>query len=397
MPRGRSAQALNYTGPMLWLADITTCSGAQYYFAEDQLSFAGQSYLPYLRLMAGPRFSRSLRTDAAEVELLNSDLTVARLLEVEPSGFEGAACALQQLLLGIDEAVLIFRGRLTEQEQTDTGVRFRLISELDPAQLDLPDRRYAQLCTWRFSQPGRLSPCGYNPVGIGDVAENVHGERTADIFSSDTIGDSTLTEAPDSSHDRVAVITAGTGRGQKRRIRTNTATTFTLYHPWATVPDGTSKFRVFPLSKGAPKLLLKPTTGVLQSAVTSATARSLTDSTLDMQTDEHAGDLLAVVSGTASGQRRRIGSNTATTLTLADSEPDFAPVPAVNDQFRILYRTCPKDFAPSCEDRARTHTFNGFPTLVPVLRRFFGGRYWPGGLPSGSAGTGRGHIDPMLY
>jgi hypothetical protein len=392
MPRNLSAAAKSFTGPMVWLADIATRTGVNHYFAEDQVSFGGNAYQPLLRLLAGPRFSRSLRADAAEVELLRSNLTVGWLLEVED--FEAAGCTLRQLLLGVDEAVVIFRGRLTEQEETDLGVRFRVVSELDPAQIDVHARRYAQLCTWRFGQPDRPSPCGYAPVGIGDVGENLHGERTTDIFSADTIGDSTLSEVPDISKDRVVVITAGAGRGQKRRIRTNTATTYTLYHPWSALPDATSKFRVFVLPNGAPKLLLRSDTGVLQGSATSATARSLTDTSLAMQADEHAGGLLAVISGTAFGQRRRIGTNTGDTITLADGEPDFSPAPAPSDKFRVLYRTCPKDFAPSCEDRARTQTFNGFPTLVPLLRRSFGGLFLPGGLPE--PGGGHGRIDPMV-
>jgi hypothetical protein len=378
---------------MVWLADVTPRSGATHFFAEDQVSFGGNAYQPYLRLLAGPRFSRSLKADAAEVELLNADLAAGLLLQTE--NFEGAACELKQLLLGIDEAVVIFRGRLTEQEETDLGVRFRLVSELDPAQIDVHARRYAQLCTWRFGQPDRPSPCGYAPVGISDVAENVHGERSADIFSVDTIGDSTLILGVDSNKDRVVVITAGAGRGQKRRIRTNTATTFTLYHPWATLPDATTKFRVFSLPNGGPKLLLTSTSAVLHGSVTSANPRSLTDTSLAMLTDEHVDDMIAVVSGTAFGQRRRIGSNTGDTITLAEGEPDFSPAPFPSDTFRVLYRTCPKDFAPSCEERARTQTFNGFPTLVPLLRRSFGGPFLPGGLPDLGGGHG-GRIDPML-
>lgn len=394
MPRNLSDAAKNYTGPMVWLADITARSGALHHFAEDQVSFDGFSYQPYLRLLAGPRLSRSLRADAAEIELLNSDLLVGGLLQGE--SFEGARCELKQLLLGLDEAVVIFRGRLTEQEETDTGARFRLVSELDPAQLDLPDRRYAQLCTWRFGQPGRATPCGYNPVGASDVLENVHGERTADIFSDDTIGDSTLNEAPDGSVDRVAVITAGTGAGQKRRIRANTVTTFVLYHPWQTVPDATSKFRVYVLPNGAPALLRRSASGSLQGAASSVTARSVADSTLAMVTDEHAGRVLVVTSGAGAGQRRRIGSSSATTFTLDDAEADFSPVPGINDQFRVLYRVCPKDFAPSCEERARTQTFNGFPTLVPLLRRSFGGRFAPGGAPGGPGGRGGRRRNPVL-
>jgi len=380
---------------MLWLADITTRAGNQHYFAEDQVSFAGNAYLPYLRILSGPRLSRSLRADAGEIELLNTDLVVGTLLQAEP--FEGARCELKQLLLGLDDAVVIFRARLSEQEESDLGVRFRLVSELDPAQIDIHTRLYAQLCTWQFARPGRLTPCGYQPVGISDVAEALFGERAADIFSSTTIGDSTLTEPVNAHQNRIVILTAGTGRGQKRRILSNTATAFSLYHPWGTAPDASSRFRVFVLPNGAPKLLLTSASGKLEGSATAATARSLTDSTLAMQVDEHQDDLVAIVGGAAFGQTRKIGSNTATTLILADDQPDFDPAPNINDKFRLLYRTCHKDFAPSCEDRGRTHAFNGFPTLVPLLRRHFGGRFTPGGIPRDLPLRRRWPIDPQVF
>ncbi len=393
MPRGISNAAKNYTGPMVWAADITTRSGAVHHFAEDEFSFGGNDYLPYLRVLEGPRLSRTLRTDAAEIELLNPDLAIGELLLAEAgggAGFEGAACELKQVLLGIDEAVAIFRGRLTEQHETDTGVGFRLVSDFDPAQLDVPARLYAQLCTWRFGQPARPTPCGYAPAATGDVTEAAFGERTANVFSSTTIGDSTLAETVDAHTERIVVLTGGTGVGQKRRIASNTATTFTLYHPWATVPDGTTKFRVFTLPNGAPKLLRTASSGKLESTAASATARSLTDTTLALTPDEHADELLYIVTGAAAGQARRIGTHTATSFTIADNEPDFSPAPAAGNVYRVLYRQCPKDFAPSCEERARTQAFNGFPSLVPVLRRLFGGR-----LPPEEREFRRRPIDPI--
>lgn len=377
MPRQLSTAAKTYIGPMLWLAEITTRNGVKHYFAEDQVNFGGNAYLPYLRPTRGPRFTRSLQADAGEIELVNADLVVGALLSSED--FEGALCELKQLLVGLEEAVLILRGLLTEQEETDTGVAFRLISELDPAQIEIHQRHFAQLCTWRFSQPGRLTPCGYNPAAAGDVAEAFFGERSANIFSTTSIGDSALNETPNAHQDRIAVITAGTGRGQKRRILSNSATTFSLYYPWKTAPDSTSKFRVFALAAGAPKLLLTASSGVLESLATAAGARSLTDTALAMTADEHQDDLLYMVSGPAVGEKRRIGTNSATVITIADGEPDFFPAPLAGNKFRILYRTCPKDFAPSCEDRARTQSFNGYPTLVPILRRQFGGRFAGGG------------------
>jgi hypothetical protein len=143
--------------------------------------------------------------------------------------------------------VLILRGRLTEQEETDGGVTFRLVSELDPGQIELHARSYAQLCTWRFAKPA----CGYDPAAA-TVTEHL-SEQAADIFSALTIGLSTLSMTVNAHQGRVAVITAGAGRGQKRRIRSNSATTLTLHYPWAALPDSSSKFAVYSFTAGAPK------------------------------------------------------------------------------------------------------------------------------------------------
>ena len=393
MPRNLSIAAKSYAGPIVWLADITLRDGSLRFFATEQVTYGGNSYQPFLRIAAGLRQTRALRPASAELELLATETEVLGLLQTEV--LEGALCELRQLLLGIEEDVLLLRGRLTEQEESDAGLRFRLVSELDPAQLDLPVRRYSQLCTWRFSRPARLTPCGYNPVAAGDVTEAAFGERAAGSFSSTTIGDSALSETVNAHADKVVVITAGTGRGQFRRIRSNTATVFSLYHAWAATPDGASKFRVFDLPKGAPKLLLTASSGKLESGPSSAAARTLSDTTLAMATDEHAGGLIYIVSGTGAGQLRRIGSNTATVLTLEAAEPDFNPVPDGASLFRVLHGACPKDFAPSCETRARTQAFNGFPTLVPIVHRSFASRGLPRGFDPDRGGPRSGPIPIM--
>lgn len=387
MPRNLSTTAKAYTGPMLWLLELTTPAGNAYFFAEDAVNFAGQSYLPYLALTSGPRSNRSLQPDDAEVTLLNADLAVGALLAADP--FEGALCELSQLLLGLEQKVLILRGRLTEQEETDLGVKFRLVSELDPAQIDLPARLYSQLCTWRFRQP----PCGYLPDQ--QTLALMLAEQAADVFSATTIGNTALGMTVNEHRDRLVVLTAGTGRGQKRVIDSNSATTLTLRGQWATTPDATSRFKVYSVSAGAPKVLFQAGTGVLEQPADIFSARTIGASALLMTTDEHADALVVIAAGAGAGQQREIGSNSAATLTLDDAEPDFNPLPDATSVFRVAFRSCPKDFAPSCEDRGRTQSFNGFPTLVPLSRRNFGGRFGPGGLPGGGgfgeAGRGRGH------
>lgn len=399
MPRNLSAAANAYTGPMLWVAELTLRSGAKKYFAEDAVTVGGNSYQPYLRVAGGPRFTRTLQADFGELELLNTDLVVGALLQTED--FEGALCELKQYLRGIEEAVLILRGRLTEQEETDQGVKFRLVSELDPAQLSLHAREYAQLCTWRFRQ----KPCGYLEASMPTSFSASLVEQAADIFSAQTIGTSTLTMVVNEHADRIVVLTAGTGRGQKRRIRSNTATTLTLYHPWTTTPDSTSKFAVYaaagvgaPFGAGAPKLLFTSTSAQV-SAVASAAlagARTIGSLGLGMVAGEHAGDMVRIILGAGAGQQRKIKTNTATQVTLDDAEPDFSPLPDITSTFIVLYARCPKDF-PSCEDRARTQAFNAFPTLLPILNRIYGGRFGTGLFDEGDLGAGRGRIlAPLL-
>jgi len=385
MPRGLSAAAKAYGGPFLWAVKLTLLDATVRHFATDALTFLGTSYTAYLGRVGDIKQTRSLQADGGEISLLNADLFIGGLLQSK--AFEGALCELKQLLLGIEQEILVFKGRLAEQQEGDEEVSFQLVSELDPGQVKLHQRRYAQLCTWQFGRPARLTPCGYNPVAVGDVAESFIGERTADIFSSLTIGDSTLNEAPDAHKDRIVVLSFGTGRGQKRRIKSNTATTFTLYHPWTTNPDGTTKFRVFLLPAGAPRVLLTSSSAKLETLATAATARSLTDTGLSMQTDEHAGELVYIVSGAGATQSRKIGSNTATVITIAADQADFSPAPQAGDKYRVLFSICPKDFAPSCEDRVRTQAFNGYPTLAPLLRRQHGGVFAPGG--GGLGGGGR--------
>ena len=374
MPRELSSDAKNYAGPFYWLADITTPSGVPHFFwsGEREQVIAGKTYQPYLRITEPVRRTRSLRVDAGSIELLNADLAVAVLLAAEPNGFEGARCILSQFLLGIEDTVEIIRGRLTEQQEDEEAVRLRLVAELEPAQIDVHARTAAQLCTWPFARP----TCGYDRATLS-VTENL-SEQTADIFSAATIGRTTLTMTTDEHKDRLAVLTAGTGRGQVRRIRSNTATTLALYQSWLTTPDATSKFKVVTAPAGMPKPLFSPQSGVESIAADIFNARTIGASALAMIPDEHRSEgptaeagLVRIVSGTGAGQQRRIKSNTATTITLADDEPDFSPAPDATSVFRVLHRFCPKDVAASCEQRARTQAFNGFPTLTPELARIF--------------------------
>ena len=391
MPRNLSASAKAYTGPIAWLADITppaaAGSAAVYRFADQQGVFAGQSYEPLLRVAQGPRISRTLAADYGEIELVsNPNLTSPDPVSSSPipfERFEGALCVLSQHLMGLDESVILLRGRLTEQEETDAGFRFRIVSELDPAQIQVHARNYASLCTWPF----RRGLCGYLDQSFS-FTEHL-AERTATSAALFSITDSSLSLTVNEHRDRYVLLTAGTGRGQLRRIRSNTATALTVWSPFAPVPDTSTKFKVFSFAGGASKPLWTAAgSAVLQQTHDILTARTIGHTGLAMVTDEHKGNLV-LYQGAAAG-KARIKSNTATTLTIDDEEPDLQ-FSFIDQTFRVRFRRCPKDFS-SCELRARTEAHNGFPTLVPLVSQAAGEPpvVPPVAFPPGSGGGSPG-------
>ena len=68
--------------------------------------------------------------------------------------------------------------------------------------------------------------------------------ETADIYSSTTIGNSTLNMQPGDFNGATVRLTAGTGAGQEQTIASYTPTTITLAEPWPVVPDATSQFAI---------------------------------------------------------------------------------------------------------------------------------------------------------
>lgn len=398
MTRGLSAAVKAYTGPIRWTADITAPDGTAIYLwdGERDQAIGGNTYKPYLRITAGFRRTRSLRVDAGEIELDMTDLFVQDTI-LSKRALVGGTCVIQQYLVGLDQLVEIFRGRLGEQSVRIDAVSYRLVSEPEPSQIQVPAQSYSPLCGWRFGKP----ECSYDRANI-TVTEHL-AEQAADIFSSATIGKSTLAMVVDAQKDRIAEITAGTGRGQRRRIKSNTATTLTLYGSWKTTPDATSKFRVITAPNGAPKLLF---TGTLAFDIATAdifTARTIGRSTLAMTTDEHKSTgpdddaaVVRLVAGTGSGQERKIKANTGTTITIADEDTAFSPVPDATSQFRVLYLRCTKDVLHACEQRALAHRFNGVPTVSPDLSRLYSEPRPTRGEVSGS-GRDRVSDGPMVF
>ncbi len=391
MSRGLSTAAKAYVGPRWWTVDLTTPKGATYRFYDgptDNMLLLGNSYKSYLELTEGFRRTRSLVVEGGPINLINVDQYLDSLLALEPN-WEGGLCVVSQFLIGIEELVEIFRGKLAGQRQGREVVNFELRPEFDVAQVRVPMLALNSLCEWRFNKPA----CGYDRANI-TVTTNL-ADRTSTAATTTSITDSTLAEVVNAHVDRFCVMLTGAQKGRVRRVKSNTATAFTFYQPLPAAPAVGDKFKIVSVSNGLPKWLFTATTALDESNVaTTATARTIGDSALAMTIDEHksegteaASGVVLISAATGAGQQRRIKTNSASVVTIADDEPDFSPVPStVDSKFRVLFRFCPKDVFDACENRGRTHSFNGFPTLTPDIERL----YAKVGESSSGGTTGRG-------
>lgn len=361
MPLGLTTAQKNYNGPVIWTATITDPSGTVHNFAEDFIDpgvFLGpNSYFPYLRVEQGPQRTRSMASNYAQISLVNADLFASG--QMAASDWEGCLCVLSEYLLGLQVAVEKFRGVLTQSAQADSGVSWRVVSELDASKIDAQARVYGTACSLRFAQP----ICGYD-AGNSTITSNL-GDTAADIFTSQSVGNSGLSLTVDALKGNYAVILSGTGRGQKRRISSNDATTCYIVNQWATTPDATSHFGVVDFSSGAPAFVWTSTGSLPESGWDSITTGQLTRATLALPVGAFVGYWIAlVVSSTGLFVSKfKILANTATTVTW-DPATGIAGTPGSANVFRILFPDCPKDFAQSCEMRARAHRYDGFATLA---------------------------------
>ncbi len=141
MPRGLSAAAKAYIGPIRWAVNLTLLDSTTKNYAQEALTFLGTTYQPYLGSVAPVRLTRTLEADSTEIELLNVDLTIGDLLRTK--AFDGAQCTVKLLLLGINEEVEILpRGVLREEAQDQRLARFQVTSRLDPSLLSVTSRKF---------------------------------------------------------------------------------------------------------------------------------------------------------------------------------------------------------------------------------------------------------------
>lgn len=365
MTRGLSAAILADIGPWFWLAAIVTTAGDELFFwsGPDTRTIGSDEYLPYLRISTGFRHTRSLQGNTGEIELINTDLYIQTILD--SYAIEGAKCTIYKYFMTAGAAAFIFSGILRGQSMNSERAKYSIRPAFNPSNINAIGFEYANTCQWRFGG-GSVGRCQYEHSKIFGHSITV-SELTADIYTVNTIGNSGASWTPSNYMDDLVFITDGTGEGQLRRIKDNTATTVTVYHDFETTPSSDSKFIIFSSAitpNGVPKQIT--TSGISPFSATAdiATTRTIGNSGMSWTTDEHASDGDIETAGVVYVNNRvaKIKSNTATTLTLADDEADFDPVPT-GYSFSIHYYKCPKDVI-GCEQRGQTHRFGGFPTLT---------------------------------
>jgi hypothetical protein len=333
------------------------------------LTGAAQQFKPWIKSVGDFTFTRSLRADAGEFTIQNLsgnliDREVAALIKA--GEFTGAYCIYRRHYLPADQDAFEFHGFLSELMDVNVEeVTFRLLQLFQPNELSAFDGRYTRPCRWRFQS----AQCGYRR---GELFVPL---TTADIFSASTIGNSSLTLVPDLYKDEVVTILAGTGNGQERYISTHTATTFTLKSNWTTTPDATSQF----IATGPGTMKVSPQLADIYSSTT------IGKTGLGRTVDEDKDELVAILSGTGAGQRRRITTNSATTYTVS---PAWTTTPDATSRFIVIYRLCAKDRA-SCVTRGVVERFSGIIHLQPQISQVTTPQ-----AATGAGGGGRGREPP---
>lgn len=143
---------------------------------------------------------------------------------------------------------------------------------------------------------------------------------TATGGSTTTLTDSTKSWATDAFAYRLCHIIGGDGAGQVAVIASNTATTLTFTTALSVAVGAGSVYRIEgPAGSGfeiSDLAIAHTATVYAYNTITSATAVSITRTGAGWATDEHAGKLVYICTGSGRGQAREVLSNTSDTLTL---------------------------------------------------------------------------------
>ena len=357
------------------LFELELADGSRHFWSTHEcvatslLSGAAQAFKPWVQSVGNFSMTMSLRADAGEFTLQNLsgnllDRDVAAL--VKANHFRGAYCIYRRHYFPADADAFSLHFKVADVvEVTGEHATFRLVQRFDLARLSAYDRRFTRACPWRFTS----AQCGYRR------GELFLGKTTADIFSASSIGSTALALTPDLYREEVVMIIEGTGAGQERPIASNTATTFTPKTNWTTTPDGTSKFIV----TGPGTMVV----GVTLADIFSSNTIGKTGSgwTVDAYKDQHT----VIIAGTGAGQRRKVNTNSATTLTVS---PAWATTPDGTSVFIVVYASCAKSRA-DCNTRGVLERFAGIISSIPQTQLITG----PVSLAPGGGGSGGGARD----
>ena len=114
---------------------------------------------------------------------------------------------------------------------------------------------------------------------------------------------------------QVVEITEGTAKGEFRNIISNTATVLTVAPAWTVAPDNTSWYRIGLAAGGG-----GGGGPVVDSGIaTGGAAASLTDALKNWDVNALEGKVIKITSGASDGDYRKIISNTATIITVANA------------------------------------------------------------------------------
>lgn len=134
-----------------------TVGATPYYFAEDQIVFQGNTYLPHLILDSPVKYNQTLQSNPATVKLQNVSLEMATVLKAQQSDMQGVEVMLRRLFLQVNDSVTLFVGVITQMDIDEQSVILTVDGDLDPTASTVPTRTYSQLCMWNFKD----SNCGY--------------------------------------------------------------------------------------------------------------------------------------------------------------------------------------------------------------------------------------------
>lgn len=148
-----------------------TISATTFYFSDSQIFSGipigagasnkdGYSYLPYLDINTGTRYTLSLSDGTScKITLDNVDLSTAAFLRANRDNLQGSSAALVNYYLESGDELVLQSGSITDCV-TDDNRAVMTISGFDPNTIQIPTRIYSQRCTWKYKGIGCPSASG---------------------------------------------------------------------------------------------------------------------------------------------------------------------------------------------------------------------------------------------